>query len=93
MASNNLTAIPCIVYRNTKTNPSVYIPDFDVTVGGQSLTEVIARACMLVEALKVYHDDRNIPFVITTSYEELALKHAKDKTPHFVHMLTIKSEG
>lgn len=91
MKSTHLS-VPSVVFKPRHGKCSVRIPDMNVTVEGNSIVEAIANALVLVTAVVCYREDRNIPMKLSTSYDDLVSDTKKEKTPHFVHMLTVVRE-
>lgn len=68
------------------------IPDFNVTVKGNSYVEVVADGIEVLTALYSYRVERNIPVHVRETYESCEQKTRKERGTHFIYMLKPSAE-
>lgn len=91
--STDKFVVPCVCYKYARRGCSLFIPDLNMELYGTTFVEVIANAVTTVTALYIYNMEHNIPMPIKSTYDELLKKTESEKTPCFVHMLTLNKEG
>ena len=92
-SSKNIIAIPSVVYRPKDGPCSVFVPDLNITIHGVTFVDTLAETLMNVAAIITYRRDRNVPFNVEHTYDDLVEKYSKAKDARFIYMLTVDSEG